>query len=1169
MKFRTLTFRRFGAFADRTLDFGANGQNLHVIYGSNEAGKSTALKGITYFLFGFPKAGTHDFRFRLTEQRVASTFVDQSANEWSAIRRRGNKNTLREADDKSPFPEEMLQKTLGGLDEAQYAMLFGLDHAQLVAGGDTITKGEGGLGQALFAAGAGLAGLRRIDDRLEGRLNDLFKPNGSNQKIAETLRLLKAEKQALREQILAIDKWLAQKDQLAASVAKKKELEDERQRLRLEQDELKNYKAALPTLASIRNLEELLRPFADAPLLPEDFGVHFRSASEEMKIAQMNRDRLRQELDVLQVALDANPPEPNLLAEDEAILQIKEDLGAILKAERDRVELAQLEGRYRDSVQKWLTAIDKSADASVAILGLTSATVEQIRAFGQARGGLAAAVENLRERLAALDATIADLERTLADSGPTIDRETLEQLDRAVLLEGPLERDYAAKQAELSDEQDLADRELAKLAPYWQGPIQTAARLRVPPPQRVAQFETGLAQIDSDMRECRKGRDQEAKTIRHGTSRLAMLEQGGRLPDEAELRAARQDRDGGFEALVADTEAPDFARRHAAPNDLAQAVRNSMRACDELGDSMRRETARGSEAAQCRADLRKAHEELAAAEAALAELAARRTELLAHWASEWAAEKIDAGLPDAMRLWVDQLSAVKSRAERLEKLAPAVNKLSESIEKHKMILRAALGISDADSPRTLDQLHAQLKRTLDADRAARDARMKDDAKRQAARDEREGLVRSLAQAERQWAAWREEWGRSVAMLGLDPTSAPVDANRRLDELAAAQRDLHEADRLLGRLKSMERDRAQFALRLEALCDRLDGRERTPVETASLQITVDGLMRRMNEAKLRGRERAKCVCDCEAARANLADAESAFVTCQVRLQSLCDQAGFANADQMPALIDRSERRRFLEERRAQAQSDLRHHAGSKDVAEFVARAETNRTTLDARLAEIAIRMESIDAEIPGHAVSADAASKQLELWQAASSLAADRQQTIESLHARLRNQATEYTAVHLARQTLRLAVERFRQRREGTLLSGAERFFQILTRGAFAGLEIDEDGKGEPILKAVRREPNEHVEIAGLSDGTRDQLFLALRLAGIEQHVRAHGPMPVIADDLLVNFDDARAAATLECLAELSKLTQVMVFTHHAHVVELARKVADDVVCCHDLSASTS
>ena len=85
---------------------------------------------------------------------------------------------------------------------------------------------------------------------------------------------------------------------------------------------------------------------------------------------------------------------------------------------------------------------------------------------------------------------------------------------------------------------------------------------------------------------------------------------------------------------------------------------------------------------------------------------------------------------------------------------------------------------------------------------------------------------------------------------------PVDANRRLHELAAAQRDLHEADRLQGRLKSIEFDRVQFVLRLNALCERLDGREPKPMDPASLQITVDGLMRRINEAKLLDRELTK-------------------------------------------------------------------------------------------------------------------------------------------------------------------------------------------------------------------------------------------------------------------------------------------------------------------------
>ena len=55
---------------------------------------------------------------------------------------------------------------------------------------------------------------------------------------------------------------------------------------------------------------------------------------------------------------------------------------------------------------------------------------------------------------------------------------------------------------------------------------------------------------------------------------------------------------------------------------------------------------------------------------------------------------------------------------------------------------------------------------------------------------------------------------------------------------------------------------------------------------------------------------------------------------------------------------------------------------------------------------------------------------------------------------------------------------------------------------------------------------EQVQVEGLSDGTRDQLYLALRLAAIEHHVETVSPCPVILDDILINSDDARASAAL-------------------------------------------
>jgi len=66
------------------------------------------------------------------------------------------------------------------------------------------------------------------------------------------------------------------------------------------------------------------------------------------------------------------------------------------------------------------------------------------------------------------------------------------------------------------------------------------------------------------------------------------------------------------------------------------------------------------------------------------------------------------------------------------------------------------------------------------------------------------------------------------------------------------------------------------------------------------------------------------------------------------------------------------------------------------------------------------------------------------------------------------------------------------------------------------------------------------------------LYLALRLAALEMHVEQGRPLPFIADDLFINFDDDRAAAGLKPLGDLSRKTQVIFLTHHDHLLELVK-----------------
>ncbi|GAC1346978.1 MAG: hypothetical protein NVSMB14_09830 [Isosphaeraceae bacterium] len=151
--------------------------------------------------------------------------------------------------------------------------------------------------------------------------------------------------------------------------------------------------------------------------------------------------------------------------------------------------------------------------------------------------------------------------------------------------------------------------------------------------------------------------------------------------------------------------------------------------------------------------------------------------------------------------------------------------------------------------------------------------------------------------------------------------------------------------------------------------------------------------------------------------------------------------------------------------------------------------------------------------------------------------------------------------------LQRSIERYREKSQGPVLALAGRLFADLTCGSFRTLQIDEDEKGHAILKGVR-EDGHSVLVEAMSDGTHDQLYLSLRLAGLEVWLRTHEPIPFVVDDILLNFDDARATAALRAIAELSRSTQVLFFTHHRHVIDLARaSLAEDVVFLHELPAA--
>ncbi len=179
MKILELALHAFGPFTDVVLDLSAGQEGLHLIYGPNEAGKSSALRALRQALFGIPVQSPDGFIHPYTKMRIGLTLCADDGRTVQFIRRKGNRNTLLGADGTTPLADGMVERFLGGLTEAEFKSRFALDHEELIQGGKAILQGGGELGAVLFQAGGGLKNLVEVRRELDRELDELFRPGAS------------------------------------------------------------------------------------------------------------------------------------------------------------------------------------------------------------------------------------------------------------------------------------------------------------------------------------------------------------------------------------------------------------------------------------------------------------------------------------------------------------------------------------------------------------------------------------------------------------------------------------------------------------------------------------------------------------------------------------------------------------------------------------------------------------------------------------------------------------------------------------------------------------------------------------------------------------------------------------------------------------------------------
>jgi len=288
-----------------------------------------------------------------------------------------------------------------------------------------------------------------------------------------------------------------------------------------------------------------------------------------------------------------------------------------------------------------------------------------------------------------------------------------------------------------------------------------------------------------------------------------------------------------------------------------------------------------------------------------------------------------------------------------------------------------------------------------------------------------------------------------------------------------------------------------------------------------------------------------------------------------LDELIHLAGLSTVTELEPLLAHLEQRNAVQTQIDDLRSILSGLARGQTVDAFVekVRAE-NPDALAARKPIVAREKAEMESSLPKLREQVFQLESQKKTLEKAGDTAADFRQQAESCSAALKKDAARFLRLRLATYLLENQIERFRKENQGPLLQKSGEVFQAITCGAFSGLGAEFNADDLPVLVGVRPDQVK-VPVAGLSDGSRDQLFLALRLAALDRYLEEHEPMPLILDDLLITFDDERAKAILRQLGSLAKRTQIFLFTHHKHLVELCRQtLGEDNFHLHQLGSTS-
>jgi len=1149
--FISLHLMAYGHFTDKMIDLGPRTSGLWFVHGLNEAGKSTALAAITDFLFGFEKTTPYDFKHDNPFLRVGATLGNDRGERLTAIRRKGIKDTLLDAQ-QAPLDPGVLLPFLEGLDRKRFELFYGLNHERLQRGGEAVLHDDGDVGTLLFAAGSGMTGVRGVMERIRQEAEAIYKPRGKTQKINQLHHRLQEVYREQRQRSLSREQWLGHRqarERLQEQIAAKGE---QLKVLRQREGQLRRIVTIGPMLVRLAHHRTRQEELAAVPSLGTALMKERAALMTQWGLTGRDLELHRTQLNALEAQIGQMTVEETLPAAASQINALYREVQGMRETERQLPALeAKLTGLNRRQTELW----DQVGGRAVPVeeRGLPDPTrLAHLDKLKELRPTLLGKLEERRQRIHALQTEAHERQGEIQSLGAEVDigpfRERLPWLRQWVQRDG--EAGIAFSHARNAQKQ--AEERLSRL-PLWRGTVAELAACRPPTDDMIERFIRTHRQQGEERHRIEKDLEQLRVELQQRRERLVQWrrELGEDPPTDAAVREARMRRDELWRRIRhhglpgGDLTAGDA---HAA---LGEALSLLMARADHLADGRLREAGRLARLQQLEAELQEGGDKEQRLVAQLASVTAGMEQQMASWNVLWrAVGMMHPGTPSEMKGWPTMRSEILSlaaEAEARHETGMAIRRELSAVVMEAQALVSSLGGPGGVAGEPLavtvsrwedffNQCATRIERRVMAERRLSEIEreLQDNAR------EVEEYRRQLIEHEERWNTLLRPF-RHEAGMEVEASSEFLGLFRELRE------GFGQREELLQRIREIERQRNTFMAGVRELERILKVREPLAEHVGDALNWLEAIKGRLDQALEVTRQRRDLLKRRDELMQKEQECLVARNTISQRLEEIRQRYGTSDLDAMEVVEEQAKLKEETARKIIECEGEILGSAegrslaavmveiGGEDVASAGESLEALRVELDGLTGEL----RSLDQALGG-------VLKELESLAGGDTAARLRQEMDEVGNDLLRH-ALHYVHLGVAETLLQQVILRFQEQNQDPVLRGAAGFFRELTSGSFVDLRMDEEDS-RPFFYGVRV-GGEKVRVEGMSAGTRDQLFLALRLGAMSVLNAGRQPIPLILDDLLIHFDDRRAVAALKLLAGLGR--QVIYFTHHPHLLELA------------------